>query len=92
MDGGSGKRDRQKYEIYMEATMLDRIADANYRASSELNIMQAEVTSESEKHHALTKEMKASHPVIPQISLSHASIHSGRTSQILLHRLTFFTA
>lgn len=58
MDGGPGRRDRQKYEIYMEATMLDRIADSNYRAKAELNTMSAEVSSEVEKHHALVKEMK----------------------------------
>lgn len=58
MDGGSGKRDRHKYEIYMEATMLNRIADANYNSSAALSSMNAEVSSETEKHHVLVKEMK----------------------------------
>ena len=58
MDGGSGRRDRQKYGIYMEATMLDRIADSKYRARAELNVMNAEVSSEAENHHILVKEMK----------------------------------
>ena len=58
MDGGSGKRDRHKYEIYMEATMLDRIADLNYNSRTALSSMQAEVNSENEKHHILVKEMK----------------------------------
>lgn len=69
MDGGSGKRDRQKYEIYMEATMLDRIADCNYNSKAALNSMNAEVQSESEKHHVLVKEMKVhqpSHLTIPE--------------------------
>ena len=61
MDGGSGRRDRQKYEIYMEATMLDRIADSNYRSKAELNIMNAEVSSEAEKHHFLVKDMRVCH-------------------------------
>ncbi len=60
MDGGSGRRDRQKYEIYMEATMLDRIAESNYRSKAELNVMNANVSSEAENHHAMVKEMKAS--------------------------------
>lgn len=58
MDGGTGKRDRQKYGIYMEATMLDRIAEANQNSSSALKTMNAEVMSEAEKHRILVKEMK----------------------------------
>lgn len=65
MDGGSGRRDRQKYEIYMEATMLDRIADSNYRSRAELNVMNAQVSSEAEKHHILAKEMKVWQNLLP---------------------------
>lgn len=58
MDGGSGKRDRQKYEIYMEATALARIESANDRASIQLAGMHAEVESEREKHDLLMKDQK----------------------------------
>ena len=58
MDGGAGKRDRQKYEIYMEATALARIDDANTRSSVQLAGMHAEVDSEKEKHDLLMKQQK----------------------------------
>ena len=58
MDGGTGKRDRQKYEIYMEATSLARIKDANERSGHELSSMHAEVASEKDKHDELMKQQK----------------------------------
>ena len=58
MEGGTGKRDRQKYDIYMEATALARIEDANGKSSVELASMHAEVGSEKDKHDLLMKDQK----------------------------------
>ena len=80
MDGGTGKRDRQKYGIYMEATMLDRVAEANHKSSEELRKMKAEVDSESEKHHVLVKETKV--PDSWKLSLVHSVVAcSSKTRQ-----------
>ena len=57
---GLGSGNRQKYEIYMEATALARIDDANTRSSVQLAGMHAEVDSEKEKHDLLMKQQKVS--------------------------------
>ena len=65
MDGGSGKRDRAKYDIYMEATMLARIEDANAASSAQLCSMSAEVESQKEKHEVLVKQLRVRPPSQP---------------------------
>ena len=67
MDGGSGKRDRAKYDIYMEATMLARIEDANAAFSAQLCSMSAEVESQKEKHEQLVKHFSVRPPSQPHM-------------------------